>query len=91
MVTYNDNTLGLNTVATHTCNPGYTLTTGTNTRTCGTNTGGDEDGWSGADLICGGMIKFDYYSLKTTTTLLVTLLSKGCIRISPGFFCLVFL
>ena len=48
-VTYNDNTLGLNTVATYSCNTGYTLTSGSNARTCGS------DGvWSGSAPICEG-------------------------------------
>ncbi len=57
MVTYNDNTLGLNTVATHTCNPGYTLTTSINTRTCGavTNNNDFTGVWLGTALMCEGI------------------------------------
>ena len=35
MVSYNDSTLGLDTVATYTCDTGYTLDGGSTTRTCG--------------------------------------------------------
>ena len=46
IVSYNDLTLGLNTMATYTCDTGYTLT-GDTTRTCGS------DGvWSGFDPLC---------------------------------------
>ncbi|XP_064386678.1 E-selectin-like [Halichondria panicea] len=46
IVSYNDLTLGLDTVATYTCDTGYTLNGVTTTRTCGS------DGvWSGADPI----------------------------------------
>ena len=47
IVSYNDLTLGLDTVATYTCDTGYTLNGVTTTRTCGS------DGvWSGADPVC---------------------------------------
>ncbi len=46
IVSYNDSTLGLDTVATYTCDTGYTLNGGT-TRTCGS------DGvWSGSAPVC---------------------------------------
>ncbi len=46
IVSYNDLTLGLDTVATYTCDTGYTLN-GVTTRTCGS------DGvWSGANPVC---------------------------------------
>ena len=48
MISYNMGTASprpVDTVATYTCNPGYTLNGGTTTRTCGS------DGvWSGLDL-----------------------------------------
>ncbi len=45
VISYSDSPLGENTVATYTCNPGYTLTGGT-TRTCGSGV------WSGSAPTC---------------------------------------
>ena len=47
-ISYTDSTLGLNTVATHSCEPGYKLTGGTSMRTC------TVSGWDGTALTCTG-------------------------------------
>ena len=50
MISYSDPTLGVGSVATHSCDPGYTLNGG-NTRSC------QSDGsWSGSDPTCEGLI-----------------------------------
>ncbi|XP_064386487.1 seizure protein 6 homolog [Halichondria panicea] len=46
-VSYSDPTLGLNTVATYTCNNGYALTGGCTTGTCGS-----DEVWSGSAPTC---------------------------------------
>ncbi len=61
VISYSDPTLGENTVATYTCNTGYTLN-GDSTRTCGS------DGvWSGQAQTCIGTIMLvkDLSVLKT--------------------------
>ena len=50
MISYSDLTLGVDSVATHTCDSGYTFNGGS-TRTC------RSDGtWSGSDPTCEGLI-----------------------------------
>ena len=60
MISYSDPTLGRDTVATHTCEAGYALTTDLSTRTCGVTSGVGV--WSGSDLVCAGMGPHNTYS-----------------------------
>ena len=53
VISYSE-TLGENTVATHTCEAGSALTTDLATRTCGVTSSGVGD-WSGSPLVCAGM------------------------------------
>ncbi len=73
MLSYSDPTLGENTVATHTCNDGFSLTTDVSTRTCIYGVGSYVSPWSGSPLMCAGM---PWILLTHTVTTIILIISQ---------------
>ncbi len=86
MVTYNDTTLGPNTVATHTCNPSYTLS-GESMRYCGS------DGqWSAEAPTCTTLgTRYSVVQSHSTHCITNTCSGPGTISLSDNYHLFYFL